>query len=43
MVLFNADFYRAGAKMNREGLWDQNILDILEEFKGSWKEALEEE
>ncbi len=43
MVLFNADFYRAGAKMNKEGLWDQNLLDILEEFRGSWKEALKDE
>ncbi len=42
MVLFNADFYRACTKKNRDGLWDQDILDVLEEFRGSWKEALED-
>lgn len=42
MVLFNADFYRACTKKNRDGLWDQDINDILEEFRGSWKEALED-
>ncbi len=42
MILNNADFYRAFAKMNAEGRFDENILDILEEFKGSWKEALKD-
>ncbi|MDD7408976.1 MAG: gamma carbonic anhydrase family protein [Anaerovoracaceae bacterium] len=42
MILDNADFYRAFSKMNEEQRFDENILDILEEFKGSWKEALED-
>ena len=43
MILDNADFYRAFTKMNVEECYDENILDILEEFKGSWKEALDQE
>lgn len=43
MILNNADFYRAFTKMNAEERYDENILDILEEFKGSWKEALGQE
>ena len=42
MILGNADFYRAFSKMNAENRFDENILDILEEFKGSWKEALKD-
>lgn len=42
MILGNADYYRAFAKMNAENRFDENILDILEEFKGSWKEALKD-
>ncbi|MBR2736116.1 MAG: gamma carbonic anhydrase family protein [Firmicutes bacterium] len=42
MVLNNIDYYRAFTKMNVEERFDENILDILEEFKGSWKEALED-
>lgn len=42
MVLDNADFYRAFKKMNEEQRFDENILDILKEFKGTWKEALSE-
>ena len=42
MVLNNIDYYRAFTKMNVEERFDDDILDILKEFKGSWKEALED-
>lgn len=42
MVLDNIDYYRAFTKMNVEERFDDDILDILKEFKGSWKEALED-
>ena len=37
MILDNVDYYRAFTKMNAEERFDENVLEILEEFKGSWK------
>ncbi len=37
MILDNVDIYQAFRKMNEEELWDADILELLKEFKGSWK------
>ncbi len=38
MILDNVDYYKAFRIMNEEDRFDENVLDILEECRGSWKE-----
>ncbi len=37
MIIDNVDIYQAFRKMNEEELWDADIMELLKEFKGSWK------